>query len=435
MRRLMLGLVLVPVVLVMGVELLLGLIHVVAQLPALLGAAAAVVWAVAWRTILAIGIPLALGAFLYGLWEVSFPRRATVVMRRLATRKEDKPRLRWIWRRRHTWVLAWKMPFGVTAGKIQQERESIEQRLDCAVRVWYDRGMVWMEAGTRAIPETVAYHSFYRARRPDGALVFGVGMGRSGRVWADLAKLPHLLVGGMSGRGKSVFLRQFLTGLIETHGPDEMRTVLFDFKSGIEMRLFGSLGHLWHPVVSDLDDAEIALGRLDAELNRRQREIERAGVVDIAAWNAKHLGAPWPRIVVVVDEFAEMSVIEGADADARKQRHSLQASFSRLLRLGRAPGIHVVVCTQRPDRDAVPGQIKANIQATIAFYVRNTINSEILLGGPAAASLPPWPGRGIWQSDGETHVQVPYIEMEEAERRLTHMAPPPAPAPTREVAT
>jgi FtsK/SpoIIIE family len=124
--------------------------------------------------------------------------------------------------------------------------------------------------------------------------------------------------------------------------------------------------------------------------------------------------------VLVVDEMAEMAAVESADRDERARQQARLVSISRLCRLGRAAGIHVIAATQRPDAEAVPGQIKANLPATVAFHVRDEINSRILLGdgNTTAAGLPPWPGRAVWQWDIATQVQVPWLDRAEAGRLL-----------------
>jgi S-DNA-T family DNA segregation ATPase FtsK/SpoIIIE len=126
-------------------------------------------------------------------------------------------------------------------------------------------------------------------------------------------------------------------------------------------------------------------------------------------------------VLVVVDEMAELSAVESADRDERARRQAALTSLSRICRLGRATGFHVIASTQRPDADAVPGQIKANIPATVAFRVRSAINSRILLGedNTAAAALPPIPGRGIWQHDSEIGFQAVWLAKTEAEALVT----------------
>jgi S-DNA-T family DNA segregation ATPase FtsK/SpoIIIE len=231
----------------------------------------------------------------------------------------------------------------------------------------------------------------------------------------DLAELPHLLVGGTPGSGKSVFLRQVLAGLLTAYAPDRVRVLLIDLKGGMEFFLFRELPHLWAPVVSDLPELSPALANLIGELERRQAMFARAGVVSLRHWNDSHPAERLPYIVAFVDEFGEVSrpVAESSNDKARgPAKHQAHGAFSRIARLGRALGIHLIVCTQRPDADVMPGQIKDQLPATVAFRTRSETNSHILLGDkdPAAALLPRIKGRAIWQWEDEDEVQAPFIE-------------------------
>jgi S-DNA-T family DNA segregation ATPase FtsK/SpoIIIE len=161
-----------------------------------------------------------------------------------------------------------------------------------------------------------------------------------------------------------------------------------------------------------------------AELDQRQVALERLGAESIRRWNSSGAGQQLPYVLVVVDEMAELSAVESGGRDEKGRRQAALASLSRICRLGRATGFHVIASTQRPDAEAVPGQIKANIPATVAFRVRSAINSRILLGedNVAAASLPPHPGRGIWQFDTEVGFQSIWIARAEAEAAVTSIA-------------
>jgi len=201
--------------------------------------------------------------------------------------------------------------------------------------------------------------------------------------------------------------------------PERLRLIVLDLK-GMEFGILERLPHLMAPVARDLDAAVEALAAANAELDRRQELLAGAGVETLGGWNRARPGEALPYVLVVVDECAELAAAEVADRDERARRQQALAHLSRLCRLGRASGVHVVVSTQRPDADAVPGQVKANIPATVAFRVRNATNSRILLGegGESAAALPPWPGRGVWQWDTETQFQAPWLSVKSARRLL-----------------
>ncbi len=147
-------------------------------------------------------------------------------------------------------------------------------------------------------------------RRDVGRLPVGIGESREGPLWVDLAELPHLLVGGHTGSGKSVFLRQMLTGLLLLLGPGRLRLALVDLKGGTELNLFERLPHLMAPVARDQESCLELFQMVTVELQRRQALLDRAGLEDIERWNAVHPDEPLPYILVVVDEVAELSAVE-----------------------------------------------------------------------------------------------------------------------------
>ena len=143
-----------------------------------------------------------------------------------------------------------------------------------------------------------------------GRLPVGIGESREGPLWVDLAELPHLLVGGHTGAGKSVFLRQLLTGLLLKLGPDRLRLALVDLKGGTELNLFERLPHLMAPVARDQDSCLQLFEMVMRELFRRQALLDSAGLEDIERWNAAHPDEALPYVLVVVDEVAELSAVE-----------------------------------------------------------------------------------------------------------------------------
>jgi DNA segregation ATPase FtsK/SpoIIIE, S-DNA-T family len=141
-------------------------------------------------------------------------------------------------------------------------------------------------------------------------LPVGVGESREGPLWVDLGELPHLLIGGHTGSGKSVFLRQLLTGLLLELGPDRLRLALVDLKGGTELNLFERLPHLMAPVAREQMSCLELFEMVTRELYRRQALLDSAGLEDIGRWNAVHPDEALPYILVVVDEVAELSAVE-----------------------------------------------------------------------------------------------------------------------------
>jgi DNA segregation ATPase FtsK/SpoIIIE-like protein len=317
--------------------------------------------------------------------------------------------------RRHT-RLTWRLPPGITLHDVLAQQDAIEQALDGEIVCWVERGRLVMEVLREHIPDHVDFTTFYEQPPPPGKLVFGLGRSHRGPLWTDLASLPHLLVGGMTGGGKSVFLTQALTHLVLTHHPDQLRLLGIDLKGGIELALFATTPHSLGDVVTTAEGAAEALDLVRSEVDRRLQNLRNASVREIDAW-ADIGRPPWPRIVVVVDELAELTVRElGGNPSALAAQKVARGRLGEVARLGRAVGIHLVVCTQRPDAEAVPGQLKANLAGTVAFRVRAQVNSLILLENDRAALLPHRPGRAIWAHERLEEFQAIHLADAEAER-------------------
>ncbi|MHB1526454.1 MAG: FtsK/SpoIIIE domain-containing protein [Candidatus Dormibacteria bacterium] len=320
-----------------------------------------------------------------------------------------KARLGALWVGRNV-TLRWRMPPGVTLADVLNRQASLEARCDCALRCWEEPGVLVMEVLRHRIPDQVPYRTFYSGPRPHGRCLIGLGLGRRGALWVDLDSCPHLLVGGMTGGGKSVFLRQALTFLCCDHPPERLRLALIDLKGGVELAHFSYLPHALFPVADSVAAAAETLTAVREELDRRLSMVRHAVEAGDSA-------APvsWPRIVVVVDEVAELTVRDlGDDRAARAAQQAATGRLCEIARLGRSVDIHLVCCTQRPDADAVPGQLKANLDGTVAFRVRAAINSFILLDSDRAALLPPHPGRAVWAHETVEEFQAVDCSLEES---------------------
>ena len=338
-----------------------------------------------------------------GLVGVARSGRAVAPRARLSAR----------WQGRNV-TLRWRMPPGVTLRDVLQRQESLEARCECSLRVWEEPGVLVTEMLRHSIPEHVSYQEMYSASRPPGRFLIGLGRGRRGSLWMDLDSCPHLLVGGMTGGGKSVFLRQALTFLCREHGPEDLQLALIDLKGGVELAHFSYLPHSIYPLADSLLSASETLERVRQELDRRLREVREAASLGRPA-------APpsWPRLLVVVDEVAELTCRDlGDDRAARAAKQAASGRLGEIARLGRSVGVHIVCCTQRPDAEAVPGQLKANLQGTVAFRVRAAVNSYILLDSDRAALLPPHPGRAIWQEETMEEFQAVDCSLEESRQLL-----------------
>ncbi len=350
-------------------------------------------------------------------WQLSVPSRATRALVKLTGVKDDRPRLRWAWKSGCVWKLAWMMPVGATVAKV--DREGLEQALDCGARVWYNRGLLWAELGTARLPDSVSYRTFARTarRRRVARMALPIPLGRSrlGAFWVDLATLPHLLVGGTTNYGKSGFLREVLVTLVTRFDPDDLYLALADLKSGVEFGVFEELPHLRIPVMTTLAACIAGFESVSGEVDRRLALLRSERVENIGRYNRGRTSGRLPYLVVVVDEVGELRPADTTDKEERGERQRAISLLIRIGRLGRAAGVHLICATQRPDAETVGGQLKAQLPATIAFYVRDAVQSRILLDDRAAADLPALPGRAVWQHGADqVQLQVPYLDLEEA---------------------
>jgi len=268
-------------------------------------------------------------------------------------------------------------------------------------------------------------------------LTIAMGKDIAGKaVVADLAKMPHVLVAGTTGSGKSVAINTMLLSLVYKSTPAEVRLILVDPKM-LELSVYEGIPHLLAPVVTDMKQAANALNWCVAEMERRYKLMSNMGVRNLAGFNqkirdAQKAGAPvtnpftltpdspehldeMPLIVVVIDELADLMMVVGK---------KVEQLIARLAQKARASGIHLVLATQRPSVDVITGLIKANIPTRIAFQVSSKIDSrtildqmgaEALLGQGDMLYLPPGTGypqrvHGAYASDGEVHKVVEYLK-------------------------
>lgn len=211
----------------------------------------------------------------------------------------------------------------------------------------------------------------------DWALPVGLGKDISGRaVFFDLAEMPHLLVAGTTGSGKSVMLNSLLTSLLLTTDPRQVKMVLVDPKR-VELAPFGQIPHLITPVVTDVKKASNALSWAVAEMERRYEVLEKVGVRSLEGYNDR-AETTMPYVVVVIDELADLMMAAAA---------KVEDAVIRLAQKARAVGIHLVVATQRPSVDVITGMIKANIPSRVAFAVSSQVDSRVILDSSGAEAL------------------------------------------------
>ena len=196
-------------------------------------------------------------------------------------------------------------------------------------------------------------------------------------VVTDLTKMPHLLIAGTTGSGKSVCINALICSILYKAKPDEVKMMLIDPKK-VELTNYANLPHLIAPVINDSKKASNALKWIVNEMENRYTLFAGCGVKDIKGYNAEREDAPMCKIVVIIDELADLMMVAKKD---------VEDSICRIAQLARAAGIHLVVATQRPSVDVITGLIKANIPSRIAFTVSSPVDSRTILDCGGAEKL------------------------------------------------
>lgn len=213
----------------------------------------------------------------------------------------------------------------------------------------------------------------------DSKLRLPLGRTVSGKpVTIDLAAMPHMLVAGATGSGKSVGMNSFLLALLYQNSPQDLKFIMIDPKR-VELASYNGIPHLLTPVITDLEKAAISLKWAVAEMNRRYILFSETGYRNITEYNASDKNEDkLPKIIVVVDELADLMMAAGKE---------VEASICRIAQMARAVGMHLIIATQRPSVDVITGLIKANISARIAYQVTAGVDSRTILDSIGAEDL------------------------------------------------
>ena len=244
-------------------------------------------------------------------------------------------------------------------------------------------------------------------KKKDIKLPIALGKNISGKpVVGDLASMPHLLIAGTTGSGKSVCINTIILSLLYRHTPDKCKFILIDPKM-LELSTYEGIPHLLCPVITEAKKAASVLGWVVKEMESRYRLMTKEGVRNIDGYNTKHK-LPMPYIVVVVDEMSDLMLVAGKE---------IENYIQKLSQMARAAGIHIIMATQRPSVDVITGTIKANFPTRISFQVTSKIDSRTILGEQGAEQLL---GKGdmLYMSSANRIVRIhaPFVSDNEIEK-------------------
>jgi DNA segregation ATPase FtsK/SpoIIIE-like protein len=333
----------------------------------------------------------------------------------------------------HKSMFGWQpgLPFGVYIDDLLSERTltNIAVTIQRRVRAVRNQNGAWIVVerlnsmdGIRELlhfREVLDYYPDWL--RDDMPVCLGVGL-NSTLKWLNLADFPHYLVAGETGGGKSNILNTIVCMLIRNHPPQELRLSLIDLKGGLELSHYEGLPHLAGEICESLDDVVPLLAKIESEMHRRfgvmrSRKAKRIETYNLRVTPDQQL----PRLVVIFDEFAS---IRGERAATNRILESVRQISNR----GRAVGIHLVICTQHPSVDTVPGGIKTNMTVRIAARMGTSSASITILGSGHAAELPDVPGRMMLKIGANPEpIQTPLITDDDIAESLRLAKEHPAP--------
>ena len=304
--------------------------------------------------------------------------------------------------------------------------------------------VVGIEVPNRAVSpvslrEVIDSNEFRNAK---SKTTFSVGKDIGGNcITGNIAKLPHMLIAGTTGSGKSVCMNSIIISLLYKASPDDVKLIMIDPKM-VELGIYNAIPHLLIPVVTDPKKAAGSLQWAVTEMMRRYKAMSDAGVRDLESFNSivesSGEGVKLPQVVVIIDELADLMMVAAKE---------VEESICRIAQMGRASGIHLVIATQRPSADVITGLMKANIPSRIAFSVASAMESRIILDTMGAEKLvgkgdmlfspigsgKPMRVQGCFVSDAEVEAVATYVKenfntdydnaiMEDIEKRATQAA-------------
>ena len=327
-----------------------------------------------------------------------------------------------------------RLPRGISLSKIDNEDVLSDLSVACRRPVRFKMGIdsgAWLilerAGGHFGVPRSIKFSDILenwpdRSRKP--LLVpLGVGENRT-LIYKSLAEMPHALVGGATGAGKTTFIHGWICSLITKNGPEDLKLGFIDLKGGVEASFYKGIPHLLEDgIVSGKEAVIPLLEQLYNVVEERLKRLEKSNTQNIAAYNYRHRKNSMARIILFVDELANVML----DRELKKDAQSLLADITAR---GRAPGVHCVLSTQRPEVAVVPGLVKANLDARAAFRVSDNASSMVILDTTEAAKFDDTSpqGRYIYRRGLERYeMQAPLITANEIKRIVRAVSVEPEP--------
>ncbi|MEC0266716.1 FtsK/SpoIIIE domain-containing protein [Paenibacillus anseongense] len=293
------------------------------------------------------------------------------------------------------------LPTGLPSSKVIENQTAICEALHAFdVDIYWKNGLI-IDIYPQVMTQDVPYNAI---ARHDYKVPIGINRRGEIKFYDFAGSFPHLLIGGISGGGKSVILRSILTSLALGPQPD---LYLCDMKGGVELGLYRNLA-ITKGFATTLSDVQKFAGQAETEMSKRY-SIMAAN--DTQEWEGK-------RLIFVMDEMADLKTRAGDPESAVKG--AIKAILTRISAKGRAAGVILVLCTQRPSADIVDGLIKTNIATSICFRTRDGVQSRVILDHDGASDLPDIPGRCIYQQAKDETLQTYFLPYKKAKKLLVY---------------
>jgi S-DNA-T family DNA segregation ATPase FtsK/SpoIIIE len=293
----------------------------------------------------------------------------------------------------------YSLPLGIPSSEIEGIIPELKDGLNKEVEVEYRDGFIKIDVFETDLPDKWNYEE--GLLRP-GTWEVPIGKNHKGILYHDFEKYCHLLCGGVTRFGKTVFMKEVMNTLI-LNNPQDVEIYVLDLKAGLEFYKYKSLPQVKEVACDVFESAEL-LNQITQDLKKRELHFREKGYTNIIETPIKK------RTYVFVDEGAELSPNIVKTKDAKKYAEFCQAALSEIARIGGGLGYRLIYATQYPTKEAVPMQVKMNIVARLSFVCASQVSSRVLLDEIGAESLPSIPGRAIYLVEKKRTVQVPYID-------------------------